>query len=139
MMQEVQLAGYREIEHTADWELEVWAPDLATLLEQAARGMYALAGARLQGGARLRRSLELEAHDPEDLLVAFLSELLYLGEDEGMGFDAYRIWIQGEKLTAELNGAPLAGLDKEIKAVTYHNLDIQKGPRGLEVRIVFDV
>ena len=138
-MHEAQLAGYREIEHTADWELEVWAPDLPALFEQAARGMYALAGARLREGARLQHSLELEAHDAEDLLVAFLSELLYLGEDEGLGFDAYRIWVQGEKLTAELSGAPLAGLDKEIKAVTYHNLNIQRGPRGLEARIVFDV
>jgi SHS2 domain-containing protein len=41
-----QVAGYREREHTADWELEVWAPDLPRLLEQAARGMYRLAGLR---------------------------------------------------------------------------------------------
>jgi len=26
--------GYREVEHTADWELEVWAADLPGLLEQ---------------------------------------------------------------------------------------------------------
>ena len=28
-----EMAGYREVEHTADWELEVWATDLAGLLE----------------------------------------------------------------------------------------------------------
>ncbi|MBN1148722.1 MAG: archease [Anaerolineales bacterium] len=138
-MENAQPAGYREIEHTADWEIEVWAPDLPALLEQAARGMYALAGARLSEGARLKRRLELEAFDSEELLVTFLSELLYLGEQEGLGFDTYRLSLQGERLTAELSGAPLAGLDKEIKAVTYHNLNVQKGPRGLEARIVFDV
>jgi SHS2 domain-containing protein len=30
-------------------------------------------------------------------------------------------------------------MGKEIKAVTYHNLKIQPGVRGLETRIVFDV
>ena len=47
-----QSSGFREKEHTADWELDVWAPDLPALLEQAARGMYWLMGARLEEGAR---------------------------------------------------------------------------------------
>ena len=51
-------SGFREREHTADWELEVWAPDLPGLLVQAARGMYWLMGARLQEGVRLQRTLE---------------------------------------------------------------------------------
>ncbi|MFC2053874.1 archease, partial [Chloroflexota bacterium] len=33
-----EIAGFREIEHTADWELEVWAPDILELLKQAAIG-----------------------------------------------------------------------------------------------------
>jgi hypothetical protein len=70
-------AGYREIEHTADWQLDVWAPDLGALLEQAARGMYALAGVRLTDGPRQAYDLEVPFHDPEGLLVAFLSELLF--------------------------------------------------------------
>ena len=41
-------AGYRELEHTADWALEFWAPNFTELLEQAARGMYSLAGAQGQ-------------------------------------------------------------------------------------------
>lgn len=138
-MVNTQSAGFREIEHTADWELEVWAPDLPSLLEQAARGMYSLSEARLQEGPRQKRTLELEANDPESLLVSFLSELLYLSEHEGLGFDSYRLSLEAENLLAELGGAPLTSIDKEIKAVTYHNLNIQKGPRGLETRIVFDV
>jgi SHS2 domain-containing protein len=132
-------SGFMEVEHTADWELEVWAPDLAGLLEQAARGMYALAGARLQDGPRQRRSFTLWAIDPERQLVSFLSELLYIGEQERLGFDRYQLALQGDQLHAELEGAVLASLDKEIKAVTYHKLAIQAGESGLEVRIVFDV
>ena len=134
-----ETAGFREIEHTADWELQVWAPDLQALLEQAARGMYALSGARLESRPRQIYLLEMEASDPESLLVTFLSELLYYGEQEGLGFDSYQLHLDGNTLRAELGGAPLDTIDKEIKAVTYHNLDIHEGPHGLEVKIVFDV
>ncbi|HEX7975385.1 MAG TPA: archease [Anaerolineales bacterium] len=132
-------AGYREIEHTADWELEVWAPDMQMLFELAARGMYSLAAARLQAGPRLIRSLELTGRDPEMMLVSFLGELLFLGVQEGIGFDAFDLQFGEHALHARLGGAPLESQDKEIKAVTYHNLAIRKTARGLEVRIVFDV
>jgi len=138
-MMNTNLAGYREREHTADWELEVWAPDLAGLLEQAALGMLALSGARLREGPRQRRALSLQAEDAERLLVAFLSELLWLGEAEGLGFDRYDLQVDGFTLQAGLGGAPIASLAKEIKAVTFHNLRIVTGARGLEARIVFDV
>ena len=64
-------AGFQEVEHTADWELHVWAPDLGALLEQAARGMYQLSGTRLAGAPRVRRNLEIQAVDAESLLVRF--------------------------------------------------------------------
>jgi len=134
-----KFAGYREVEHTADWELEVWAPDLTGLLEQAARGMYALCGVRLQAGPRQMRSFTLQAIDAESLLVSFLSELLYIAEQEGLGFDNYQLLVEGNSLYAELGGAPLASLNKEIKAVTYHNLEIRQSPGRLDIRIVFDV
>jgi len=135
----VPSAGYREISHTADWELEVWAPNLSALLEQAARGMYALSGVQLKEGERQTISLELDAIDSESLLVSFLSELLYLSEHEGLAVDRYELTIDGNSLHAELDVVPLEGLEKEIKAVTYHNLKIQPSERGLEVRVVFDV
>jgi len=131
--------GYREIAHTADWELEAWAPDLAGLLTQAAQGMAALAGIRLQNGPRIHRTISLVAEDPESLLVSFLSDLLWLGENEGLGVDVYQVTLDGLHLTAALEGAPLASIDKEIKAVTWHRLKIRQTEQGLDVNIVFDV
>jgi SHS2 domain-containing protein len=133
------LSGYREIEHTADWELHVWAPDLAGLLEQAARGMYSMMGVCLKVGPRQARDLELRANDSESILVAFLSELLYLCEQESLCFDEFYIEPNSLSLKAHLLGAPLAFIDKEIKAVTYHNLAICKTDQGFEVNIVFDI
>jgi SHS2 domain-containing protein len=132
-------AGYREIEHTADWELEVWAPDFPTLLVQAARGMAALSGVRLEPGPREERTLELSAGDRESLLVSLLSELLWLGEEERLGFDEIEVDVAGDTLVARLKCAPIASQDKEIKAVTYHNLAVRDTPSGVEVSVVFDV
>jgi SHS2 domain-containing protein len=132
-------AGFREIEHTADWQLNVWAPDLTGLLEQAARGLYSLAGARLEEGPRSVRILEIKAEDAETLLVRFLSELLYIEEQENLGFDEYDFNLRDKTLTAQLSGAQLASWSKEIKAVTYHNIKVRSSHQGLEVNIVFDV
>lgn len=132
-------AGFREIAHTADWELEVWAPDLPGLFEQAARGMYSLMDVRLQPAGRQSRTLELSAADGESLLVSFLDELLYIQDADGLGFDEFQIDITDWNLRARLEGAPLESLGKEIKAVTYHRLKIQSDERQYMVRIVFDV
>jgi SHS2 domain-containing protein len=132
--------GFREHAHTADWELEVWAPDLPTLLEQAARGMYALSGMRLQAGPPQERSIALHAADAEGLLVRFLTELLWVEQEERLGFDDFALTVEDQcNLRAELRGSTIAKLDKEIKAVTYHNLAVEITSQGLRVNIVFDV
>jgi len=132
-------AGYLEIEHTADWELAIWAPDFPALLEQAARGMYALAGARLQHTPLIRRTLELQAEDAESLLVSFLSELLYWVEQDNLAFDQFQLSLDGFHLRASLSGAQVNGWEKEIKAVTFHNLQVRQTDQGSQVNIVFDV
>ncbi len=176
------VSGYRENAHTADWELEAWAPNLAGLLEQAARGMYSLSGMKLRPGKRQVRRLTLGSADAESLLVRFLAELLWLEGVQGLGFDEFAIDLHehvtvdgqvggdeqalagdqadeneqsaaGEQVGAEegasvhqrytlraaLHGSAIASLDKEIKAVTYHNLQVVKTATGLRVNVVFDV
>jgi SHS2 domain-containing protein len=130
---------FEEIQHTADWSLRVWAPDLENLFAEAGRGMYALAGARPAAGPRRQRAFEAVAPDAEALLVAFLSELVYAAEQEGLIFENFAVEIAGQRLKVEMDGAPLEAVNKMIKAVTYHNLQIRQTARGYEVEIVFDV
>jgi len=138
-MEEQARSGYREIEHTADWELEVWGPDMAALVEQAALGMYSLCGVRLKKDSRVTRQFFLFTIEPEFMLVWFLEELLWILEDDKVAFERFNMSVDGNVIQADLVGAEVESLTKEIKAVTYHNLEIKRGVRGLEVRIVFDV
>ncbi len=140
--------GYREVPHTADWALHVWAPDLPGLFLEAAQGMYALAGAQprevtgTHEASGVGRRLEIQGADAESLLVAFLSELLYAQEQENLLLEVSDLQIlPGDpwRLIAVAKPRPLHRLVKVIKAVTFHNLAIRQSERGYETEIVFDV
>ncbi len=132
-------SGYREIAHTADWELEVWAPDLSSLLVKAALGMYQLTSTQIAPVPRISRLIRLQCQEHETLLIEFLNELLYLGDSEQLAFDEFALQIDGNQLEAEMRGGKIESMSKEIKAATYHNLNIQRSEQGLIANIVFDV
>jgi SHS2 domain-containing protein len=139
MEQSALKRGFHEIPHTADWAMKVWAEDLPSLFAEAAQGLNALTGARLAEGPRIKRSFAQWANDLESLLVAFLSELVYLQEQESLGFTDFDIELDDRHLSVEMQGARLDALDKPIKAVTYHDMRISHTERGIEVEVVFDV
>ena len=127
------------MEHTADCGLEVWAPDLPALIEEAARGMFELMGVVVSDESRCHRQLEIGAEDREQLLVSFLEELLFIADSEEVGFDGFLLNVQDSSLLARLEGGFIVDRSKEIKAVTYHYLEISESDRGLMTNIIFDV
>ena len=131
--------GFEEISHTADWSARIWAQDLPSLFAEAARAMNVLAGTVIGQGPRLKRTFEAKGPDAESLLVAFLSELLYYQEQENLGFEEFDLRVAAEWLKVEMQGAQITKSEKAIKAVTYHNLKIEKTNQGFETTIVFDV
>lgn len=142
MENNTESAGYYEVAHTADWALRVWAPDLAGLFCQAAKGMSALLALNLQDVTRLQKEITLSADEIETLLVKFLSELVY-ELSQGAGYDGMEVQVvpSDEQFTlhAQVEFAPVNQLRKEIKAVTYHNLVIQQNAAGYQTTIVLDV
>ena len=130
---------FEELPHTADWALRVRASSLPELFVEAAHGMNSLSGALPAPGARLSRTFTAEAPDPESLLVAFLSELVFACEQEHLVFDVFEVDLAAQKLNVTMSGAPILSMNKSIKAVTYHNLQIRETPSGFVVEIVIDV
>lgn len=130
--------GYKEISHTADWSLEVWALTLERLFELAARGMYQLAGIAA-GSSSIEREVVISGMDMETLLVGYLDELLYLVENEALTAVEFDMKLSETHLNCKLACAPVVKIDKQIKAVTFHKLAIKRR-RGLYwVTLVFDV
>ena len=130
--------GYQEIEHTGDCAMRVWGIDLGGLFTEAARGLYQLSGARLGTGREVRERVSLRASDIEGLLVAFLSELIYLQEHRGLGFDEFDLDVRERWLTGTMTGRDLIEVAQPLKAVTYHGLQIEHSHPQYSCEVVFD-
>jgi SHS2 domain-containing protein len=132
---------YEIIDHTADWSLRIFGSDLADLFRIAAIGMSSLLVGQLSSvPLEISRDLLLEAPDAETLLVDWLSELAYLAEDEQLVFRDFELReVTNQRMAARIRGGRAPQLQKHIKAVTYHNLSIERTATGLTATVVFDV
>lgn len=131
---------YEELEHTADWALRVRGQDFQTLLQNAALGMISLMGAVAKSDPGSQRWIELEAQDRESLLVTWLEELLFEMETRNVIVEVEDInLVSDTRLQARVVERPIAEMQKEIKAVTYHGLTISESAAGFEATVVFDV
>jgi SHS2 domain-containing protein len=135
---------YEEIPHTADIALRVYGRDLKELFVNAAYGMFDII-ADLEGlKSSVSVDVDLKASSREGLLVSWLDELLYDFYTKGIIFFRFEILvITAEGLIAKAHGRHVGEnrnrLKREIKAATFHNLEIKETPDGLSVDIVFDV
>jgi SHS2 domain-containing protein len=68
-----------------------------------------------------------------------MNSTLFLTESEELGFDEFNLKVENNRLIANVTGATLESLSKEIKAVTYHNINIREIGSELKANIVFDV
>jgi SHS2 domain-containing protein len=134
--------GFEEVSHTADLEIRVFAADLESLFREAANGMFSLCVIEdlEKGISSVKQSISLDAMDYEGLLILFLEELLYRLTEDYMFFEIEKIDIVSEyALKAQINGTQIKAYQRDIKAVTYHNLNIQRTDDGYSVNIVFDI
>lgn len=137
-------SGYETFEHTADVGLLVRGVDLPDLFLQAALGFLYV----MFGDAPVRRErtmpVRAEGHGPEVLLVAWLEEILYAFEVHRFVPAEVRLLSLEEgqargELVGEAFDPERHELAAVVKAVTYHDLTINRRQGGFEVRIVLDV
>ena len=125
--------GYLEFEHTADWGLRVWGKDLIQLLICAAGGMFDLMESKVDHRPSDLIPVEINAKtSPENLLVDFLNELLYLSEREKISLNEFHLSLKDGKLVGDICGYMIISYGKEIKAVTFHNLNVTETGSGFE-------
>ena len=135
---------YQIIDHTADLGIIVKGPDVENLFILAAKAMTDLI---VKGDIRDRTAIKdvlVEGEDFPDLMVRWLGEILYLFEGENLIVNSIQIKSIGPmRLQATLT---LASFEpkrhevlREIKAVTYHQIAVDKANDGWEARVIFDI
>jgi SHS2 domain-containing protein len=131
--------GFVEISHTADAAIKAWGRDFADLSDSAARGMYLILEVTSIAPIPYGFEFEINGVDRESLLVGFLTELLFNLYQTGQAFDMFTINDSEVGIIVKADKGYSATFRREIKAVTYHQMDITMGENGLETYIVFDV
>lgn len=140
----MQQLRYESTEHTADLGMKAYGATLKEAFENAAFGMFDLMVALDETPESTQIEISAEADDTESLLVAFLNELLFVFETEGLALKRFDVveWDEQTHLRALAWGAPLTE-DQErreqIKACTYHDVRVERTSEGVEVEVLFDV
>jgi SHS2 domain-containing protein len=134
-------SGHRQVEHTADIALELWAASEPELLIEGARALVEIMTEGALVGAPAEKTVEIDAVDSEDRLVCWLNEVLYLAVTEGFLFAEGDLVLTGTGLSGKLRGDAEAHdrIRTELKSVTYHDLELEHGQDGVRARLVIDV
>ena len=118
--------------------------DVKEVFVNAANAMTDLMVEGDMGGKGAKRQITIEGEDYSDLMVRWLGEILYLFDAEHLLANGIVIKsINPTRLLAELILTRLKKAQhqilREIKAVTYHQISVQRVHDGWEARIIFDI
>jgi len=135
---------YELIEHTADIGLKAYGKNISEAFENAAKGMFDIITDKSEIELIGEYEINLESQDIEQLLVDWLSELLFLNSAKNLVFSFFNVEINEKtnNLSAHVFGEKYNiskhKIGMEIKAVTYHILEV-RNKRPYHVQILFDI
>lgn len=139
---------FHEIDHTGDVGIHVTAPTLPTLFERAAHGMFrVLSNPETVHSSDVTR-IAVHGRDREALMVEWLSELNYRHTVDHMlyrTFDVHSLDRSNDEfqLSAEIRGESIDPerhtVFTEIKAVTFHGMEILETNGHWSVQVIFDM
>jgi SHS2 domain-containing protein len=153
---------FEYLDHTADVAVRVRAPDFAGLLREATLALRDIildpssspSSPTVPASESFRVSLEAE--DREALLVDYLNEIVFRFDtsrflpanlEVAFASPEDRGKVGSPRKPARLDGRLLGEtfdpsrhvLRTEVKAATFHGIEVREGPAGLEVDVVFDL
>jgi riboflavin kinase / FMN adenylyltransferase len=131
---------FEELSYTADVGIRAYGQNLKELFVNAACGLSSLMSDVDGLFDTTWHSIEVSAPDLESLLLNWLGELLYLHDTTREILIDFEIEeLSDTYLRGSVYGTHLAQAQLEIKAVTYHDLKIERTEQGYTATVVFDV
>jgi len=132
------------LEHPSDIGIEARGNTMAEAFQKAAEGLVSLIVDITTVSASDSREILIRAPESSQLLVRWLSEILYFYDGQGFISGKFEISkISGTALTATVRGEPFISKKHktrlDVKAVTYHQLLVSEDSNGALVRVYFDI
>ncbi|MDI6780248.1 MAG: archease [Bacteroidota bacterium] len=138
------IAGHKILEHPADIGIEAYGSNLKAAFEQSAIALMSVILDSSNINNTKSRLIEMFASDYEQLLVKWLSEVLYLYDGENFVVGGFEI----ETLTSNFLKAKVKGekfniikhpTKLDVKAITYHQIIVQENEHGGLIRVYLDI
>ena len=137
-------SGYRVLEHPADIGIEATGMTLREAFQHAAEGLMSLILDVSSVEIKQSRSIELQATDIEQLLVKWLAEILYLYDGQDFVAKDFKISeltettikaiVSGEKFLSSKHQTKM-----DVKAITYHQLEVREEKNWAYVKVFLDI
>jgi SHS2 domain-containing protein len=136
--------GYRILEHPADVGIEVHGKSLREVFEYAALGLMSIIVDPTGIDPVEQRFLAITGTDLENLLVKWLSEILYLYDGQEFVLSDVTIErISPRRIEAFVTGDIVDPgrhqFRTDVKAVTYHQLKVEEREDGCMARVFLDI
>jgi SHS2 domain-containing protein len=132
---------YKVIDHPSDTGIEAFGKDQKELFENAAYGMMEIMFGNPDNKILSEAyNVKVSADNLESLMIAWLSELLYIVDSKKVSLWALEInKLTDKELEAKVLGGKINKVAAFIKAATYNQLEIKKEKNAWKARIIFDV
>ncbi|MDH4264083.1 MAG: archease [Deltaproteobacteria bacterium] len=135
---------YETFDHTADLGIRIFGRTYEEVMTNAAYALFDLLTDLERVQETLAYAIHVEADEREELLVRWLSELLFLCASQGYLFKRFHFsHLDHRSLEAVAHGEIFRPsrheFKTEIKAVTYHQVAIRENNGAWEARVIFDV
>ena len=136
--------SYTLLNHTADLGIKIRGNNLIDLFESAGNALiHVMLGDNPPGKTRSMK-ISVSGDDLADLMVRWLGEIHYLFEGEDLVVTSVNIdSLTPSQLEATLETVPydpeIHEILNEIKAVTYHQIEVSNKGDTWEARVIFDL
>jgi SHS2 domain-containing protein len=135
---------YEFFDHTADIGIRIFGKSLAELFENAGFALFDIITDVTKVREREMRCISISRESIDELLVEWLSSLLYFNATELLLCSKFHIReISQQHLTGESWGEILQEnrhiIKTEVKAVTYHGLKVWQDNGVWKATVVLDV
>lgn len=147
-MREDTPSWFQEIDHTGDIGIRVRAASLPHLFERAAIGTFSILTDLSTVRPKRQTSVTATGRDLEALLLHWLSELNFHHTVDHHLYSDFRVhgieqtgdeWALQATIRGEAIDPDRHTVYTEIKAITFHGLDVQETEDGWAVQVIFDM